>query len=86
MLNQVYDLSVNFLWESIFGPTQFCYNYWQSRKFYDFVVSEWKQTGKYIKSRTLTYKVELGSFGTPKNVEEQVYNLKVNFYWLFFIK
>lgn len=79
MLNQVYDISVNFLWECIFGPTEFCYKYWDSRKFYDFKITEWKPTEKYIRTRTLTYIVDLGTFGHPKNIEEQV-----NF-WLVYI-
>lgn len=88
MLNQVYDISVNFLWECIFGPTEFCYKYWDSRKFYDFIITEWKPTEKYIRSRTLTYMVDLGTFGHPKNIEEQVifYNNKIFDWYIFSLR
>ncbi len=72
MLNEVYNVSVNFLWESIFGPTQFCYEYWKSRKFYDFTIGNWEPGTDYLIGRTLEFYVDLGAIGKPKNVEKQV--------------
>lgn len=72
MLNNEYDLSVNFLWECIFGQTKFCYEYWESRKFYDFTITDWKPQSDCLMSRTLEFYVDLGVMGRPKNVEKQV--------------
>ena len=78
MLDRVFDLSVNFLWESLFGPTEFCRQYWESRKFYNFTISEWTRVDSCVR-RTLDYSVNLGALGQPKNVEEQVRH-KYKFY------
>lgn len=71
MLNEVYNLNIHLLWEFLFGPTEFCYAYWESRKFYDVNVTDWKKQCNYVKVRTLEYMVDLGPFGRPKNIEEQ---------------
>lgn len=72
MLKKVYNLSVNYLWESLFGPTDFCYKYWASRKFYDFTISDWCENKDDLIERTLEFYVDLGILGRPKNVEKQV--------------
>lgn len=72
MLNQVYALSVNYLWECLFGHTTFCRNYWESRKFSNIKVGEWKLVSMHP-FRQLEYNVDLGgAIGRPKNLEEQV--------------
>ena len=72
MLNKVYNLSVNYLWESLFGPTKFCYDYWASRKFYDFEITDWLKSKDNLIARQLEFYVDLGMLGRPKNVEKQV--------------
>lgn len=71
MLNQVFNLSVNYLWESLFGHTEFCRKYWESRKFYNFKIPEWKPVSTYV-MRQLDYSVDLGPIGRAKNTEDQV--------------
>lgn len=71
MLNQTFNLSVNYLWECIFGHTAFCRKYWESRKFGNIKVGEWKLISAYP-SRQLEFTVDLGAVGRPKNTEEQV--------------
>lgn len=73
MLNKVFDFSVNFLWESIFGDSYFCINYWETRKFTGFTSNglKWKKCND-IMRRNLEYSVDLGAFGKAKNIEEQV--------------
>ena len=77
MLNKVYDLSVNFLWESLFGDSEFCLKYWDSRKFFNFTKEslKWMRSNSHLMKRKLVYSVELGvTFGRANNVEEQVNN------------
>ena len=72
MLNQVYAVTVNYLWECLFGHTTFCRNYWESRKFGNIKVGEWKLVNNYP-FRQLEFTVDLGgAIGRPKNTEEQV--------------
>lgn len=74
MLNQVYSLTVNYLWECLFGHTAFCRAYWESRKFGNIQVGEWKLVNS-RPFRQLEYTVDLGgAIGRPKNIEEQVTN------------
>lgn len=71
MLNQVYSLTVNYLWECLFGHTAFCRAYWESRKFGNIQVGEWKLVNS-RPFRQLEYTVDLGgAIGRPKNIEEQ---------------
>lgn len=73
MLNQVYAVTVNYLWECLFGHTTFCRNYWESRKFGNIKVGEWKLVNNYP-FRQLEFTVDLGgAIGRPKNTEEQVF-------------
>ena len=72
MLNQVYAVPVNYLWECLFGHTTFCRDYWESRKFNNIKIGEWKLVNSYP-FRQLEYTVDLGgAIGRPKNTEEQV--------------
>jgi hypothetical protein len=34
LLNKTYNLSVNYLFECLFGHTEFCVKFWESRKFF----------------------------------------------------
>ena len=80
MLNQVYNLSVNYLWECLFGHTVFCSKYWESRKFFNMKIGDWKSIESYP-ARQLEYQVDLGgAIGRPKNTETQVrtFSLKNN--------
>lgn len=74
MFNKVFDLSVNFMWESIFGESEFCLKYWDSRKFSGFKPEGFKWTKiSNIMKRKLEYFVDLGvTFGRATNIEEQV--------------
>lgn len=75
MLNQVFNLNVNYLWECIFGHTTFCKKYWESRKFGNIKIGDWKMVNS-LPFRQLEYTVDLGgTIGRPKNVEEQVCKL-----------
>ena len=85
MLSAVYNVSVNFLWECIFGPTKFCYEYWKSRKFYDFTIGNWEPGKECIVARTLEFYVDLGAFGRPKNVERQVINYILTIMYVYLI-
>ena len=72
MLNQVFNLSVHYLFECIFGHTDCCRKYWDSRKFSNMKIAEWKQVNACI-VRQLTFNVDLGvTIGKPKNTEDQV--------------
>jgi hypothetical protein len=73
MLNTVFNLSVNHLWESLFGHTTFCQKYWESRKFGNLKMGEWKLADG-LPARRLEYTVDLGGIGRPKNTEDQVCN------------
>lgn len=78
MLNLVFNLSVNYLWESLFGHTEFCKKYWESRKFGNFKITDWKAVNTFV-MRQLEYTVDLGTIGRPKNTEDQVCLLKTLF-------
>ena len=72
MLNMVFDINVNYLFECIFGHTVFCRKYWESRKFGNLKVGDWKLVND-NPHRLLEYTVDLGAaLGKPKNTEEQV--------------
>jgi hypothetical protein len=47
------------------------FRYWESRKFYDFVISDWSKEEDFLE-RQLEFYVDLGALGRPKNVEVQV--------------
>ena len=75
MVNQVFKLSVHYIWECIFGDSEFAAKYWESRKFFNFTPTglKWytsKENG--LPKRRLEYNVDLGAFGKAKNIEEQV--------------
>lgn len=74
MLNKVFNLSVNYIWECLFGHTEFCSKYWSSRKFSNMKISEWKKLNEKdpFPSRQLEYAVDLGIIGRPNNTESQV--------------
>jgi hypothetical protein len=73
MLSQVFNnISVVYLFECIFGHTAFCKKYWESRKFSNIKVGDWKRIDAYP-MRQLEYNVDLGgTLGKPKNIEDQV--------------
>ena len=84
MLNQTFNLSVNILWESLFGHTTFCQRYWESRKFGNLKIGEWKSIDM-CPIRRLEYTVDLGgAIGRPKNVEDQVCVFFFFFYYSLF--
>lgn len=72
-LNKEFNLSVNYLFECLFGHTEFCKKFWESRKFMNMQIGVWQiQNGMRI--RKLNYSVEVKSpMGTSecKNSEEQ---------------
>ena len=73
MVNQVYDVSVNYLWECLFGQTEFRRKYWDSRKFINLKVEHWNQQPQpsIVAARKLQYQVDLGALGKPYNIENQ---------------
>ena len=72
MLNQIFNLNVNYLWECLFGQTEFRNKYWESRKFGSIKVSDWSKTNALF-VRQLEYTVDLGgTMGKAKNNEDQV--------------
>ena len=74
MLNKAFNLSVENLFESMFGHTEFCSKFWESRKFFDMKIGEWKSIENY-RTRRLEYSVLLNSPIAVKgcnNVEDQV--------------
>jgi hypothetical protein len=80
MLNQIFNLSVHFIWECIFGDSEFALKYRESRKFFNFTSSslKWFTSNKNgLPKRKLDYHVELGAFGKAKNIEEQVESINV---------
>lgn len=73
MFDETYPLSVNYLWECLFGHTEACRKYWESRKFQNMKLSEWKTNNSTsLPSRQLEFTVDLGPIGRPKNTEDQV--------------
>lgn len=74
MLNQVFSLGINYLWECLFGDSDFCHEYWENRKFQNFTPAglKWYNISNNFPSRKLEYHVELGAFGRARNIEEQV--------------
>jgi hypothetical protein len=73
MLSKVFNLNVNYIWECLFGHTTFCTRYWDSRKFYNMKISDWKKLNPtdQLPSRQLEYLVDLGIIGRPSNTESQ---------------
>jgi hypothetical protein len=74
MLNKIFNLSVENLFESMFGHTEFCTKFWESRKFFNMKIGEWRSVENY-RTRRLEYSVALNSAITVKdckNVEDQV--------------
>ena len=75
MFNQTYPMSVNYLWEIIFGNTEFTRKYWESRKFLDMSMGNgWQAVAAKpgIVVRRVSFTVDLGSVGRAKSVDEQV--------------
>jgi hypothetical protein len=73
MLNMVFNLSVNYLWECVFGHADFCQKYWGSRKFINMKVGEWNlDKSTLLPARRLEFTVDLGAIGKPRNTEDQV--------------
>ena len=75
MLNINYNLNVNNLFEALFGHTEFCVKFWESRKFFDMKIGEWETVDE-IRTRRLEYNVQLNSpvpnIKQCKNTEDQV--------------
>lgn len=72
LMNLTFNMSVNQLFECLFGHTEFCQKYWESRKFGNLIVGEWKND-PVLPARRLEYTVDLGgALGRPKNTEDQV--------------
>lgn len=88
MLNKVFNLNVNYIWECLFGHTEFCSKYWASRKFSNMKISEWKKLNPTdpFPSRQLEYAVDLGIIGRPNNTESQVKQKIINFFPNFYLK
>ena len=74
MLNKVFNLNANYIWECLFGHTVFCTKYWDNRKFSKMNIGEWKKLNPTdpFPSRQLNYLVDLGMLGHPNNTESQV--------------
>jgi hypothetical protein len=73
MLNEVFNLSIVYLWECLFGHTEACQKYWESRKFSNMSITEWKKENNCLLDRCLEYSVDLGiAIGKAKNTETQV--------------
>ncbi|RMZ98033.1 GRAM domain-containing 1B [Brachionus plicatilis] len=71
LMNLTFNMSVNQLFESLFGHTEFCRKYWESRKFGNLIVGEWNNE-PVLPARRLEYTVDLGgALGRPKNTEDQ---------------
>lgn len=71
LMNQVFNMSVNQLFECLFGHSEFCQKYWEARKFDNLTVTEWKPD-PILPARRLEYTVDLGGTLRPKNTEDQV--------------
>ena len=69
MLNMVVNLSVNYLWECLFGDSEYCRKSWQNRK--ALKVSNWQQNSEML-SRRLEYWIDVGTLGKINNIENQV--------------
>lgn len=79
LMNLTFNMSVNQLFDCLFGHTEFCRKYWESRKFGNLIVGEWKND-PILPARRLEYTVDLGgALGRPKNTEDQVIVLEILF-------
>ncbi len=72
MVNQVFNMNVNYLFECLFGETEF------RRKYYEFLdssnhkIGEWKLIEN-VPTRHFEYNINLGSaLGKPINTEDHV--------------
>ena len=71
MLNKVFNVNVNYLFELVFGHTEHCRRYWETQKMFNAKIEDWKVVDN-CPWRLLEYNVDLGALGKPKNTEEQV--------------
>ena len=70
MLNIVIsNLNVKQLFESLFTQSKFIAENWRVRKLYDAKVNEWDDPKSV---RHLEYSIDMGTFGKPRNFEQQV--------------
>ncbi|CAF0889587.1 unnamed protein product [Brachionus calyciflorus] len=67
LLNKAYDLSVDFIYNCLFNTdSEFNKAYLLANKFINLKANEWAND-----IRTLEYNIDLGAFGSAKNVEKQ---------------
>lgn len=68
-MNREFNLSVDSLFDCFFNETsEFRKKFVIARKFSNVKTGDWNSSN----SRQLEYNVDLGTFGCPKNTEEQV--------------
>lgn len=76
MMNKTFNLSVNHAFNCIFTDSDFNLKYWKAVKFENIKTNEWTlsddKNPKREETRKLEYTIDLGAFGCPKNVEDQV--------------
>ena len=79
MLNKVFNLSVNHVYDCMFTDSDFNLKYWKKVKFENIKAHEWtkSETPGELESRKLEYSIDLGAFGCPKNIEDQVSHTSV---------
>jgi hypothetical protein len=82
IINIVVNLSVNYIFECLFGYSDFNKKYWSARKFDNMRISEWAKKDS-IESRTMEYNISISALGKVNNIDEQVSSIFINIYIYF---
>jgi hypothetical protein len=73
IINTVFNLSVNYIFECLFTNSDFNNKYWSARKLDIIKITEWVKKDSYsTEARTMEYNVPLSALGKVKNIDEQV--------------
>ena len=71
IINEVFNLSVDYIFECLFCYSDFNKQYWNARKFDNIKISEWIKKDS-IEERTMEYNISISALGKVKNIDEQV--------------
>lgn len=70
LLNRVFNLSFDTVYQSMFTRSEFLVKFWRDKKFRNVDVGDWSEDMR----RTQVCELDLGTFGVSKNHEEQVFD------------
>jgi hypothetical protein len=67
-IDKVFNMTVDEMYDCLFGNSEFQRKYWKDKKFLNLTMGEWNESSK----RVIDFSLDLGTFGVSKNAEEQV--------------